>query len=637
MLRYCCLFIVCACTFAFNFFQVLANDPSEGEFMGVPWYTEEALFGGGFHPGQLADTMLSGFQQYRFHHRDDLFYAGKGNVGHALRHLRFDPILFPAFSLFPDPMYPGNRFSLDGIRYYRPQHVFSELFYVLGSENEQLFYAKHNQRLHERVYAGVKYQTVNSPGFYSRMGARNAGFLLYLDAEPVERYQVSAGFIVNRLINSESGGLKDHLAFEEDEVRDSVFLQRAESRTREIGFRIRQSYRALYTTGEDTLSPKPSVSLGEIHHAFTYKRQAFLFDEPLPPSPHFYGAEVPESYYATYDSTLVHTISNKVSWSNIAHVDDSLRYPFHIQVYVRHWLLNIRQPLRGADEDNETYTFEKSRYSQFEHGIRVVSDPSRFVSFNGYANYIAGGYNDGDYGFGGNVYLGRESKSTRLNLHAAYAEQEPPYFFRRYRSNYVVWENDGFRKSRTLRLGVRLHHSRVQLEGNYFLLNRAHYMDRDAYPRQHDHSFSVISAGLSTDIAFSFVRTRHRLLFQYIDETEYERFPRWISYHSVYADFSLFDKALHAHAGIDLRYNAPYKPMAYMPINQLFYIQDQYKSNHELLLDVFINARISRARLFVKYENLLGLILQTSPIYDTPFYPLPENMFKFGVSWMFFD
>ncbi len=637
MPRYCYLFIVCACTFTFIFFQVLANDPSEGEFMGVPWYTEEALFGGGFHPGQPADTMLSGFQQYRFHHRDHMFYAGKGNVGHALRHLRFDPVLLTGFSLFPQPLYPGNRFSLDSIRYYRPAHVFSELYYVLGSENEQLFYAKHNQRLHERVYAGVKYQTVNSPGFYSRMGARNAGFLLYLDAEPVERYQVSAGFIINRLINSESGGLKDHLAFEEDEVRDSVFLQNAESRSREIGFRIRQSYHTGFYYGEDTLTQRPFVSLGEIRHAFTYKRQAFLFDEPIPPSPYFYAAEEPYDYHSTFDSTLVHTISNKISWSNISHKNDSTWHPLHVQVYVRHWLLNIRQPQPGQNENNDIYVFEKNRFSQFEQGVRIASDPSRFLSFNGYANYIAGGYNDKDYGFGGNVFLGAQSRPTRLKINAAYAEQEPGYFIRHYRSNYVAWDNVEFRKSRTLRLGFRLLNPLVCLEANYYLLNRALYMDEDAYPRQHDHSFSVISAGLSTDIAFSFVRTSHRLLFQYVDEKEYERFPKWISYHSLYADFSLFDKALHAHAGIDMRYNAPYQPMAYMPMNQLFYIQNQYSSDHEFLLDVFVNARISRARLFVKYENLLGLIVKGPPTYDIPYYPLPESMFKFGVSWMFFD
>ncbi len=73
-----------------------------------------------------------------------------------------------------------------------------------------------------------------------------------------------------------------------------------------------------------------------------------------------------------------------------------------------------------------------------------------------------------------------------------------------------------------------------------------------------------------------------------------------------------------------------------MPVNRMFYIQNDYKSDHTFLVDLFLNARISRARLFVKLQNILGLVTDKPPVYDIPFFPLPETMFKFGVSWAFF-
>ena len=602
----------------------------------VPWTTDEALFNPELHKEQLVDTTIAGFHHYDFHQTENRFYASKGNVGHAVRWLRFAPDLSPGFSFTPDTPYSGYRFSLDSIRYHRPVHVFSELFYVLGSEREQLFYAKHNQRLHERVTGGLKYQTVNSPGLYSRLGSRNANFLLYLEGEPRERYRAAGSLIINRIINQESGGLRDHRSFEEDDVRDSVLVYSAESRRRGIAFRIQQSYQAGVYREDDTLSYRSFVNLGQLRHVFTYKRQALVFDEPVAPSPFFYADEEPHNVQFTFDSTLVQTITNQLNWMNTAIQPTGQRVPLHVNVFVRHQLTNIRQPLLDAGAEEGEYAFERERYAHFETGLQIASDPTRFFSFDGFAHHIAGGYNDQDYSLGGSVSLGDATRPVRLSLQAAYAEQEAPYLYHRFRSNYVDWHHQ-FRKSRTVNTGLRLLIPRISLEADYYLLNRPVFMNAEAYPEQPDQSFSVVTTALSTNLEAGFIRTKHKLLYQHVGEDQYERFPKWISHHLIYADFSLFDEALFAHVGFDMRYNAPYKPMAYMPVHRQFYAQDDYESGHSLLLDVFVNAKISRVRLFVKFENILGLVTDIPPVYDIPFYPLPETMFKFGVSWMFFD
>ena len=610
---------------------------TEANSSEVVWFSRQMFIDPYANEG-IVDTTLKGLQLYDLLDRRSPFYAGKGNVGHMNKSMVFEPDMQPRFVLFPEPHHRGYILSSDNQLFYRPEHVFSELFYVTGSVREQLFYAMHNQRLAEKVYLGVIYQSVNSPGAYSRLSARNAGLEVKIDAELGDRYGILGSFELNRLINRESGGLKNHLNFEEDEVRDSVFLYRAEMRYRDVAFSLQQFYRAdigWTKDDNDTLIKAREINLGVFRHEFAYKRRAFMFDEAVPPSPVFYGVQ-PMNPNFSYDSTLVHTITNQISWSN--HLSESINrsLPLHMMLYARHAIINVRQPLFYEQPIDEDYGFDKRSYAQLSYGARIQSDPAYFLSFSGAANYVMGGYNDGDHYLSGKLSIGRSEKNYSLSFKGHYAEQEAPYFFNRFKGNYIHWFND-FHKQRTVNLGTTLSALGLDLDVNYYLLDRAVFVNADAFPEQHSGSFSVFTAGLSADADVWFLRSRHKVVYQYTGEEQYDRYPSWLSYHSLYADFVLFDNALHAHAGFDLRYNAPYRPMAYMPVARQFYIQDDYESDHVYFLDAFVNAKISRVRMFVKVQNVLGLFLDAPKYYEIPFYPMPEGMFKFGVSWMFFN
>ncbi len=608
-------------------------------YSAVGWHTRESLFSQPFHQQKQIDTTLTAFQHYDFFPVIKPLYAGKGNVGHAVRPLLFEPLERQGFRLHPHKMHQGHLLTLDSVRFYRPEHVYSELFYVLGSEREQLFYAMHNQRLHDHVYGGILYQTTNSPGHLSRLRARNAAFSLSLDAQPFEGYQVAGSMIINRIFNDESGGLADRLGYEEDEGRDFMLLTNAQTRIRELGFRVEHSYQADLNPSKDEHTRPLSINLGQFRHAFTYHRRAFVFDESRAPSSDFFGNEVPVNPSFTYDSTLVHMISNELNWTSGTPSHKGYDAPLYLRLFVSHEIINVRMPaFPGIDEESseDEYLFERQRYNQLRQGVQVASNPRHAFSFAGYAQYIAGGYNDRDSHLGGHILLGREKQPFRLKLHAMYAGQEAPYFYSRFRSNYVSWDND-FRKTRILTGGASFMYRMLSVDAGYTLMNRAVYMDEEGYPVQNSGSFSVITAGLTAELSYLFIKSKHRLQYQYFGDEHFDRFPSLVSYHSLFADFLLFDGVLHAHTGFDLRYNNPYRPMAYMPVNRHFHIQNHYESDQVLLLDVFANAMISRARLFIKLENILGLFSDGKPVYDIPFYPLPVAAFKFGISWMFFD
>ncbi len=600
----------------------------------VPWFTETDLSNPYFDGDLYLDTTLSELQHYDYYTGDPYFFAGKGNVGHVNRSLAFDINRRQHFSLYPDDIYPGYTFSISDLRFYRPDFVYSELFYLTGSENEQLFTAKHNQRFGEDVYGGMEYQVVHSPGYYSRVASRNASLQLTLDYSPSDRYQLLGGFVANRVKNEESGGLQNHLGFEEDEVRDSVFLYDADSRYRELAFRIHQSYEPGIELGNDTLENDRFLSFGVFRHSAEYRREAYVFEEGGMPSQAFYPVEPPFNQQFTYDSTLVHVIENRVSWSSQVAGSEGRRFPLNLTVFLEHRLVNISQPdlaEQGAEE-----LFPEERFSQFEPGVEVRSDPELFLSLDGFAKFTYGGYNDQDLSIMGGLNAGRISDASWFRIEAAYLERQAPYFYSRFNSNYVRWDQD-FRTSRTLNLNASYSWNNLSLRGDYYLLSRPVFLNAVARPVQHDHAVSVWTARLSAGFEPGVFRTKHELLYQFTDERHFDQLPQWISNHSFFAAFSLFDEALFTHVGFDVRYHSPYEPMAYTPVMRQFYRQYDYESDHVFLVDAFVNARVGRARLFVKYQHLAGLVFDHGPVYDIPFYPLPEAMFKFGVSWMFFD
>jgi len=620
----------------------MANSGSERPDSEVPWFTIAHQTNPFLRDSAFVDTTLVDFQHYEFSKRESLFLATKGNVGHVTRLLEFDPLPDELFTLHPQPLYPGHNFKGEQLRFYRPKHVSTELFYVLGSEREQLFYARHSQRLRDDFVAGFKYQLISSPGYYSRMGAGNSNFNLTLDyVHPSKRYQAMGSFIINRPENEESGGLRDRQAFEQDEASDFVVLESARSRYRETAYNIHHLYQTGFyrTQMSDTIEEQRFFDLGRIHHDFSYRRKSFVFDEGAPPAG-FYETP-PFIEMSTYDSTQVNLLENRLSWSNFPAEGKPAELPLYFRVFLQHRMVDIRQPdyldvLQEEGEGMGGSGLHEENFNQFEQGLELKTNPYRFLSFEGSGRMVLGGYNDEDFEIKAGMHVGGKRGMHRLSLNAFYTEREAPYFFSRFIGNYIYWDHD-FDKMRIFNAGATYQNPFFSLEGNYYLLRNMVFMNAAALPEQNSSGFGVWTAGLSANLGYGILQSRHRVLYQYVETDHFERFPELVSNHSLFLDFYAFDQALYSNIGFDLYYNNPYRPMAYIPVVRQFYVQDEYTSDHTFLLDAYASAKIGRARVFVKLQNILPLFVDQPPVYQIPFYPLPENMFKFGISWMFFD
>ncbi len=607
----------------------------------IPWYTEEQLQNPFSLTPNYIDTTLKDFQHYDFAARSGLFYGHKGNVGLTYRDLVYDPLLDSETDFGQYHNYGHYIFRHENLHFYRPEYVFTDLFLVTGAGREQLFHALHNQKLQENLYLGLQYRVVNSPGTYSRQGARNSN--LYLTGDYLsdnKRYQVLGSFILNQPKSQESGGLRNPDAFEEDPVRDSVFLYTAESRYRDISLNLRHFYQTGFYTGGDSVNQGRFINLGRINHNFSYQRFAFIYEESASPFSFYENSPMYET--GTFDSTVVNKIENLISWSNFPLENGRGNFPFNFKLYLQHSFYSAKQPDFPSDAQltdslgNSLFYYSSDTYNQFVPGAELRSDENRLLSFGGYANLTVGGYNDEDVHAGAYLHFGRPDQKYSLEGRLRFSSMETPYFFNRFSGNYIQWDND-FDKMQIVNFRGRLRSPWVDLEGNYYLLNNPVYMGDEAVPVQNSTAMSFFSLGAYSDLEGRILGLRNHVVFQQSTSERFDRFPGIISYHSFYVKMNWFEGALIHRAGIDFHFNTGYKAMSFMPAVREFYAQNASVMRPKYLVDVFWSAKIKRARLFVKYQHLLGLISDFPPHYDIPYYPHPAGMFKFGVSWMFYN
>jgi hypothetical protein len=88
--------------------------------------------------------------------------------------------------------------------------------------------------------------------------------------------------------------------------------------------------------------------------------------------------------------------------------------------------------------------------------------------------------------------------------------------------------------------------------------------------------------------------------------------------------------------GLDCHWKSAYYTPSYDVTVQQFYVQQTYTSPGFPVIDAFLNFKIKRARLLLKYNNILKAFTNYADV-PTPFYPGIKNILDFGFDWSFYD
>lgn len=569
------------------------------------------------------DTVIRNFHRITYLQRNAYRYQDLGNIGTAAR---------PIFYQVPSYIGVNPGFEVydlywvkpEQIRYFDTKSPYSNLKLGLGARGRSMTNVAFSRNINPRWNFGFDYRGLFIDKQVQRSGkgdrnVRSTYYDLFTTYQSKDStYRLFFNFARNNHEVAEYGGVVHN----EDYDYPEFFLQNirrtltaASSRELRMNLHLYHQYKV--------------GSALQLYHKFDRSRQGNdFYDTP---------ASEPSEYfdYTEIDSARTSDRAKFVSIRNEAGVKGNLLKLFYNGYYaIRHFNMDYKY----INEDSL-----RVRTSGDEHyiGGRMALQLDSLMQLRGWVEVLGNG----------NFRIEGTLKSKWLEASVKQNKYEPGYIYQAYRGSHDLWSNhfspvdvtqlNGFIhfRSRILNLSPGLTFTRLN---NYVYFDQDTSRVQQVLPQQSGGSHVVFSP----EVRFSLTFLKNvTLRGQAIYTSLLENSDNAMSVPDLFVNGQLayenifFNRSLELHTGVDVHWQSDYDPLNYDPVVQQFYIQDQrvaFRAPAFPLVDVFINAKIKRGRIFLKYHNLVQAFTKEG-YFPTPFYPGQANVIDFGFDWSFYD
>ncbi len=589
--------------------------------------------------------------------------------------------LFPSFKSTPrlvykNNMYPGLYKTPDNLTFYQVQNPYTLLSYNSSLDKDYQVHVTHTQNINERWNFALDYHLISPTGVFSNSSATDHFFDFNTNYYSRDaRYQLSAGFIWQRMVLGENGGLSNEDIFINKRISNMggvpVNLTNRYSNNKDHTVFVRQTfntvrqfewYRPVVETFIDTIPVDDtlhvthfdsiqgdSVVTDSIVTTFRYEPRDSIvdYDTILPHDPHVYNTGVlgldlqwDKQKYRFTDSTLYNRISASLFWTNDAYIDHRWRNP--LKLYG-----GIRPEMSWLRMDDSLYSNATIRQVAFYPFARLEISPWPATELNVYAEAAP---NLSEYNLDARlVFPFRDSIGNsiqNISFRAVIKAHNPELIYKvqmqRRGANYSIdLKPIGIRKLEAdYKRGDLLQvHLAAQHIGHNVWFEQHTLTDSTTVllPHQSDGNALLLQGRVNLNLKItSWLHYDMQQHVQYSSDKEQIRVPLFASKNSIYADFKLFNNVLHTQVGFDIRYHTAYKADGYNPALGVFYRQNEVEVGNYLWADFFINLQVKRASIYAKAAHFNSFIEEHS-FCILPHYPSKQFGFFFGITWKFFD
>jgi hypothetical protein len=517
---------------------------------------------------------------------------------------------------------------MNNVQYAKVYYPFSEISYVQGGQKEQVFEVFHTQNILKHFNAGLDFKLINSSGSYLRQKSDITNLFLYAGYQSKDKkYNNKLSYINNILKIQENGGIQYDTVFEQDiETNRKIFtvnLNSAENRIRENTVQFYQELKLINIKKHDSLRASWIKKLipGHLVHFSGFSSESIVYEDNEPGS--LFYPVFPNDTMGILDSIHYRYFKNSISFQNVTDEQYPLLYRFGIkQQYTDYYAKDNSEIIR---EWGPFYSLTLKLPWEFEYKGEYE------------VNFITGERTE-------RTFLHEISKvfsltsETKLNIlvYSKYSEKNPSITDSHYTSSLFSWEND-FLPLKTKVSGVKIGNN--TFSGGLENISRQHhiyFLPSTSIPWQISEDLNYMHAWLKWGIKAGPVFLENKTDYQKISKEDIIHLPEIISQFSLYTDISLFNHALQLQPGFDLFYLSSYFAPQYMPVTRHYYEQSEKKLSEQWYADFFIRFRISRARIFFKYQHF-NSVFGAKDYYMVPSYPIQDAGLKFGISWVFRD
>lgn len=217
-------------------------------------------------------------------------------------------------------------------------------------------------------------------------------------------------------------------------------------------------------------------------------------------------------------------------------------------------------------------------------------------------------------------------------------------------TNMVILPNP-WNRTKTVNLSFKYINEKLGLEASaeysmvnnylYFIQTRPAIDSLTIVPAQFSGSINVLKLTLGKKFTYGRFNLDSYIVYQKTSKQDIMPMPDFYTFNSLYMKATVF-KVLKTEFGFDVRYNSKYVNYSYSPAVSQFYIKQAsatyqpVKFNTYPIVDLWVRASLRKANIFLKYEYV-NQGLQSKGYYVVNRYPMPDKLFKIGLSWNFYD
>ena len=555
--------------------------------------------------------------------------------------------------------YDAYTARIDNVPFYNSKKILTNLTYLESGQKryrEEHLELTHSQNINPSTSANVQYKARSTMGLYDWQRTKNHALSVGV-AHTGKRYSVHAAYMNNMVQARENGGVVGEWA-----IADTIFempsgvpmrlaSSEAENHYRNNAFFVKQALAIpleRVTEYDFSLADLSAVFIGHQFEfntwskVYTDKRASYTnergeYDEKgnYRPTTHEYY----DNWYIdpknTRDSISERLISNKLfvqvqPWDRngvISTIDAGVGLDLHTYSY-----LNLENYLTGK------MTRDK-RTSWYAYGA-TGGHIKRYADWGVDVKYYPSGYRGGDLSVGADITLRAYVREHPLILSGKFRQElrSPSYWEENLFSNHYAWFNS-FNKESETRFEVNFSIPDIALELGAWqgVMSNMIYYDTNSRVSQHDGTVSLTSLYARKDFRFAGFHLDHRALVQFTSDESVLPVPLLSAYLSYYYEFWVVRDVLRVQVGIDGRFNTAYHAPSYNPALSVFFNQREVKVGNYPYLDAFVSAKWKRMRILLKLQHLNQNLFGNGEYFQVARYPLNPRMFKFGISWSFYD
>ncbi len=565
------------------------------------------------------DTVIRDFHRFPYVQRYNNLYQDLGNIGTAIKPIYYQPPEqigvrsgFHSYDLYWDH---------ERIEYYDTKSPYTNMKVILGGKGRSMTDIAFSRNVNPRWNTGFNFRTILMDKQVQRSGRGDRHVIgTYYDIYTSyftedEKYRLFFNFRRNHHQVDEYGGIDVGVNYVMSDFFDTNAqpnLTAAESRE----LRMNIHFNHQYSIAKEL----------QLYHTFDRGRQGNqFFDTPsLAPAGFYDYVEVDSAN--TSDNAKLVTLRNEVG------IKGNLAKLFYNGYYaIRHYdmtykyvnLDSVSVPLNGY----ENYL-----------GGRLALDIDSIFTLTGWAEIMA----NGNYRIEGNL------SSRWLEATLKQSQYSPSFLQQAYRGSHDVWYNN-FAATESSQLSGFIHYrdravsispgvALTRLKNYVYFKYRESVDDQTVLPVQSGGDQIFASPELRFNVRAGNITLHTRSIYTVFlknDDNAIRIPPLFVNAQIAYNNIH-FGGSLELHTGFEVHWQSTYAADAYDLVTQQFYRQDDFKVPSFPIVDVFVNAKIRRARIFFKYTNLIQLITQSGYL-ATPGYPGQRNVFDFGFDWSFYD